>query len=830
MSEWSDSPSVYSHAHFSPRPIDRAELDANTAGFDFSIPSQYRTHPYHSDRDRLNDPSASTLDLDDDSTSSRPNSQAHFHHGSSTPSPPVHDSDSDVDAADPRMSMLGPKMRFHSPAPWELDEDPVQEQDEPDDDARSFVSRRGRMKNKGEGFIKGLNLSSLNSRNHSASRPSADCHRPGGKEKLSFETSSSYVSVSQGALQTLAQASMSTSSLAPSQTPLRGKFSLPRVRTRTVSNTSAAKPSLSPHSTVFPAQSLNMSPVSHPSRPDSPAPSVLSSQLARTDTRASSRPGSPRSMGGQDDYVHPYANPELVQRTIRPSHLCQTRVPSSVRDMESSDSSATFPDSNTTRSSSPSRSASAATITMTPDTSASSFGQDATYIKRPTPSLQGRTISGPMPVEPQSPPMLPKTTTTKAMRRETKLLPPQSMNQMAGWGELPASPTFTLISLQEAQAQARDRSRNNTVQPPTNLAKAPFLDQEPPSRYTTSSTNTATRARAHSTGANTKGKTVLHNLSTTTSPSSMARTDMDASPVGNTPARGLKHKKSGFMRLFNGREKDKGTQSSPTPPVSLSGDAGISSVSPLPMPKTPKITTSRVPVPALTSFSHSEGSTNFDDVASGESEVTTAPSRTERSPHGRRYIPPLSIRTPSDKASHLTAQSPVQPALSAPAGTTEFPSLSLRPVSTIFSAHFSEHLIEGESPLDQEADNSTSTSGFSPVTPGFPNRSSGDKSAAVVEEDESYSVVRALQNQIATSRKAWQQQIWELEGQVHDLRAEVEELRAKEASGEHCPVCGRGASKTGSSDGDDSARQTGVVNRPRARTGVGTRFGAAIAA
>jgi hypothetical protein len=120
------------------------------------------------------------------------------------------------------------------------------------------------------------------------------------------------------------------------------------------------------------------------------------------------------------------------------------------------------------------------------------------------------------------------------------------------------------------------------------------------------------------------------------------------------------------------------------------------------------------------------------------------------------------------------------------------------------------------------------------------------------------SVIQALQAQIATSRKAWQRQIWELEGQLRDLRAEMEEMRAREATatfpgaGEVCAFCGhKGRNASGDmymqgavgldSDKDsgspivparkaslpEPARMTGVVNRPRARTGVGSHFGAA---
>lgn len=198
LSEMSDSPSIYSHAQFSPQPMDRAELQANTAAFNFAIPSQYKRAASRDpeprtprlDRERLNDPSASTLILDDDSISSRANSEIYY------------DSDHEVDPEDevqaeedtgPRMSYLGPKMRFHSPAPWETGEETVVEQDEPDDDARSFISRRGRNWTKGFG----LGTSKLGG----ASRPSGESTRSSGKEKKSSDTSSSSQVSAFGALQ-----------------------------------------------------------------------------------------------------------------------------------------------------------------------------------------------------------------------------------------------------------------------------------------------------------------------------------------------------------------------------------------------------------------------------------------------------------------------------------------------------------------------------------------------------------------------------------------------------------------------------------------------------
>ena len=293
------------------------------------------------------------------------------------------------------------------------------------------------------------------------------------------------------------------------------------------------------------------------------------------------------------------------------------------------------------------------------------------------------------------------------------------------------------------------------------------------------------------------------------------------------------------MRLFNGKEKEKEKEYSP-PPVPSLPDTSISSG---PLVKTPKPTTSRVPVPALSPslLLHSGGSyfeRVISDVSKGDEEQPLS-TNVRRNMPALSIIPPseTSLRVPSSPMSTQTdnrSRSTLRPdhsertgfvPASAPPSTTEFPSLSLRPVSTIFSAHFAQHLVESDLGIDTEPelDTSTSTSGFSPLSPDFPLRSSDGKGAPpqIVTQSDASAIIQSLQDQIATSRKAWQRQVWELEGRVRDLRSEVEELRAKEAEGEPCDKCGRGLGRSG----EPFDSRPSVVNRPRARTGVGTRFG-----
>jgi len=169
------------------------------------------------------------------------------------------------------------------------------------------------------------------------------------------------------------------------------------------------------------------------------------------------------------------------------------------------------------------------------------------------------------------------------------------------------------------------------------------------------------------------------------------------------------------------------------------------------------------------------------------------------------------------------------PPQSAPPDVSDFPALKLRPISTLFSAHFRDHIVRQDSPqFDRDLDTLSSTSpatATSPLTPGCADRSSDSKATVAPEES---SVIQALKDQILSAKRAWQQNIWDLEGQVRDLKAEVDDLRAAGNDKWSCEVCGRGNQSRLAEpgrDGTDEAGNSGVVNRPRARTGIAARFG-----
>ena len=171
LTEFSDSPSIYSHPHFSPRP---PHLDSSPPQFDFAIPPQH-ARPSFDAVMSLASSTSNTHDLDTDCSS--PTTDIRLER---SPTPESIDPEDE----EPRMSFLGPTMRFHSPAPWET-EDCFKEGSEQEDDARSFVTKRSRSKTRGEGFMKGFGKSTP-AKATSAARPSMES--TSGRDKISLDS------------------------------------------------------------------------------------------------------------------------------------------------------------------------------------------------------------------------------------------------------------------------------------------------------------------------------------------------------------------------------------------------------------------------------------------------------------------------------------------------------------------------------------------------------------------------------------------------------------------------------------------------------------------
>ncbi|KIK70853.1 hypothetical protein GYMLUDRAFT_66068 [Collybiopsis luxurians FD-317 M1] len=730
ISELSDTPSLYSHAYLSPQPNSHLQdMSSN-----FASPN----------RDRLNDLAVSMLDMEDEPSSSNDYDQEDYDDGDRST---IEQDSKDDELGLSRMSLLGPKMRFHSKAPWELDNSAVKDEQESDDDgsimSSSTRSRGGRARHFRFGGSKSV----------STRRSSEDSSKSRRVANKSFDTTSG-----RGVIQTLAQASFSTTSL-------------------------GAGASRQPYS------SGHNSPSSFRLSPSSPRSPGFAEGRSSGSGDSESRPSFAYSV----EDTHPYA---------RSDHAAAPYLPSKGLAFPRSETASTVTESNTSHSNHP------------PPTIHEPIPQ--------SPRLQafGREISSPVSFR------------SAALPGESAdLLPPRTTN-LSGWTERSAS-SFNLISLEEARAQ---RTRSNTYQNPT-ISTNPkssypvassFLPGDDQSEHTPSVRSSRARARSISAGA--RAKQALNNIVGNTPPKFERRGSEPAVVVTQiSDGKTLRHKKSGFMRLFNGGRDEK----SPPPPVpSLSeGYAAFNAQHQQQDTAIPKgIKIGRVPPPPV-SPSMLQGPLVGDDMQS----FPKQPSSPKHTP------PPLNL-----VSSNLTPGGSLRPpylgdsAQSAPAKVTEFPSLKLRPISTVFSAHFSDHILPSLT-SDDEPDTPSSLQSpatvISPVTPGaYPrpeqishSKTSNGASSVLGEEDQS-AIIRALQDQIVTAKRAWQQQIWELEGQVRDLKAEVEDLRSKNDQS-YCERCGRGFPDYCESPTSEEGEKKpfNVVNRPRARTGTGqSRFGSAV--
>ena len=404
-------------------------------------------------------------------------------------------------------------------------------------------------------------------------------------------------------------------------------------------------------------------------------------------------------------------------------------------------------------------------------------------------------------------------------------------NHVPGWTELSVSPTFNLISLQEAQAQARERSRTYTQAMPD----APFLQTEPSSRNSPPALPVLPgRARSRTASAGSKPKADVAISSPL--PLSQSGAAEDPAPNGATGSlpRSLKQKKSGFMRLFNGKDKDK--PATPSPPCAPTAAAPS-------ILRTPKSSSARVPVPTLSPSLISQSPLQLDGIVNGDGGENGAVENLQDRGNAKRHGTGLSVVIQDTSLVPGTSHSAragigstsfmsgnisdigLSPA-SAPPSTTSFPGLSLRPISTVFSAHFADHIMPlDSSPTTQTDSSGITAAGSSSLSSPSARYPSEEKYAT---EDDPYLTIHQLQEQMKSIRKAWQHQIWELEGQVRDLRAEIDDMRSKELRGERCILCGR-TDEHGEGRGEVSestGSRHGVVDRPRARVGVGTRFGA----
>ncbi|KAH7885901.1 hypothetical protein F5I97DRAFT_1172888 [Phlebopus sp. FC_14] len=807
--DFADSPSVYSHAYFSPQPPEK------DIGSD-PTPLISKVSPRH--RVTEGEPRVSS-GLDDQNAE--------------------HEVDSDEDDSDSsrRISLQGPKIRFHSRPPWETSEEDLQVEEfdhssKPGILGYKFKGKASKADSLIRTFGRGASI---------ASRPSIESSRSQSPSKTSLEMTANY-STSRGALYALAQESMSTSSLSGSTHPfpplsstVHQNFSLPRTRNSPPSGHSS-KPT---HGVATTSWENGLT------SPNTAAPCTPSSGQSCDDDRSPTPSSIHPSQGraSHDDFVHPYANPDLVL-SYTPASISVSPHRSVCGNITRSDSNATVTDSLST--------ISVPFSAMSTETSATSIpSRGAPKGQR----LNGKDISSPIAV------LRASDFGAVHLDRNSKFM---SLHRLApGSNDIvnqPHSSTVTLISLQEAQARERSRSATvHTTSPPHSkehhASRVPFPnpDNTPNVGKTQGGEayGNSTRGRARSTSAGGRAKDALHSMiGAPQLKPERKNSETSVSPIVGPPSgRVLKHKKSGLMRLFSNRGAD--VEKSPPPPVpSLADSYAEFNPQPKGIGKASKLSLPRVPIPSLSPslvYSGTDASLTVSSTSiEGDDFDGRASSR-------RRQPPPLNVLTGNPTACSLLSTS--EPSFSshgafassvdlpppsnlsldapqsAPPSTTDFQGLKLRPISTSFSAHFADIVAspEAETHLDLDTPRSSGTPEtlHSPITPVSTPRRSEDTVATTTDgSGEQSLVIKALQQQIVSAKKAWQQQIWDLRGQVRDLQAEVRDLRVSD-NGEYCDVCGRGdQQKRCIADRVDETqtRKGGIVNRPRARTGDAARF------
>jgi hypothetical protein len=560
---------------------------------------------------------------------------------------------------------------------------------------------------------------------------------------------------------------------------------------------------------------------SHPRFTDIPS----SPDYGRTFT---SSPISRRRSSSDKDESHPYANPDLVSYTYD-----QQRLSDEQGALRAGDSIATV--TSTAASTTPKLNPKHSKV---PEMSISSV-----IPRNKASSLHGKEISPPITVLDSG---------LRLARENEDVHLPSQKNAMSFRG---TPPTFGLISLEEARAQrSRSITADSAASRPSTSTHGPFSAVLFPNSVHENMSFTsdqseyghdAVGARVRSISAGSKTKNAFHTTARG-QPGSDRQSHESVIPgnSGGPPGKTLKHKKSGFMRLFNGARQDKEGKAQPPPVPSLSDAYAALNVQQVEQ-KVSRATTHRIPVPEL-----SVPDTARRTVPQYEHSLPVEDAiRSRPPPSPKRPLPSLSIDTLPQSPSSREVISSVQdlpfrtrgiPASgssrlfqnsstpqTAPAHVSEFPTLHLRPMSTMFSAQFGDHIIKDTRPsLDTDLGTPDSSSNIlSPITPNSSARfdlSSGEK-------DDQASIIQTFQEKSVSAKMTWQRQIWELEGQVRDLKAELEELRASSRDGDYCETCGRGKHQDALAGHRPSGnirdvKSSSVVHRPRARTGTSSRF------
>lgn len=525
---------------------------------------------------------------------------------------------------------------------------------------------------------------------------------------------------------------------------------------------------------------------------------------------------------------------------------------------------------------------------------------------------------------------------------------PMGMSAIPAWSERGMSHGFTLISLEEARAQ---RTRLVPIQPhsldlssdgvsPTvtsfrhTALKAPTSFNGPAEssqlHVTHSSPAGAAQPRTRSISTGVKAKNVLQSFVGPKQPDRRGSEGgatfgqvpgKDITSASGVSGKNLKHKKSGFMRLFSGsgssgEKEERGSYAVPPPiPVSPGGIA---------VPRhNPKLSSHRIPVPSLSpslleAVARHEGS----HLGGLSNDLDQTPSRFDF--NDKRIPPPhLSINVgPSSSPTSAFSTDPTSPGSlfpgtsnrenapqSAPPHVSDFPALKLRPISTLFSdglgaeldmAKFSldevgpkemrrdpmgrtenerprQHSLASsalssapssatsfaDSQLSPATSSYASMSGTAVTTPttgglispigftagpwgcdygagtgtdgglslgSYSTLSPRTATSHVIVDSDASTTIRVLQEHLENTNKMWQERVLDLENEINKLKTEVIEWKSRCTTSENsgcCQSCGKDMETPlppRSQQQVPRGSGSGVMNRPRARTGGSSRF------
>ena len=378
--------------------------------------------------------------------------------------------------------------------------------------------------------------------------------------------------------------------------------------------------------------------------------------------------------------------------------------------------------------------------------------------------------------------------------------------KMAPWQHTPSSPTFHLVSLEEAQAM-KAKLRSAAMGTPSSTSSSPYIR-----------------------GQTVSGNTAQERLKSHTLPQEAG----DFEDIAKSASPGLKARRS-LLGLFSKKEKERSVTprpASPPPPVpslptsipntpsGLAPSLGTFSA----VPKSPR----KIPPPSLDLVANSSltannakdnpsssplPSANHQHATYSSSSPSSPPVVVTSQPRKKGSLTGLSTRTPLAKPPSINPN----PGSGSP--SVALPALEVRPVSTMFSSMPVDYLAGGGAASPPLAPTPPfRVAGDTPTTPGFSSRSasvSGSSDAGPqtpsVDHSANAAVLSQLRDQVNGAKEAWKTQIADLEAQVQALKKELEEFKAAP-----CAACGHVASAA-LLNGEVKAS---VLNRPRAKTGA----------